>query len=92
MGIVYVGQRADGIGGSLLVKPLTERFGFRAALMMLAAIGADLLAGGDFVPARQAVRTWANFRMAIRARSAEAAAGVAFVSANCWGATHSGCC
>lgn len=38
MGIVYVGNGLMGSVGSLLVQPLTERFGFRAALMILAAI------------------------------------------------------
>jgi MFS family permease len=38
MGIVYVGNGLMGSVGSLLVQPLTERFGFRMALMILAAI------------------------------------------------------
>jgi MFS family permease len=38
MGIVYVGNGLMGSVGSLLVQPLTQRFGFRAALMTLAAI------------------------------------------------------
>jgi MFS family permease len=38
MSIVYVGNGLMGSVGSLLVKPLTEHFGFRAALMVLGAI------------------------------------------------------
>jgi MFS family permease len=38
MGIVYVGNGLMGSVGSLLVQPLTQRFGFRAALMTLAVI------------------------------------------------------
>ena len=38
MGIVYVGLGLMGSVGSLLVKPLTERFGFRGALVALGAI------------------------------------------------------
>src|SRR6266481_1331867 len=35
MGIVYVGVGLMGSVGSFLVKPLTERFGYRTALMVL---------------------------------------------------------
>jgi MFS family permease len=38
MGIVYVGNGLMGSVGSLLVKPLTEHLGFRAALMILGAM------------------------------------------------------
>ncbi len=38
MGVVYVGNGLLGSVGSLLVKPLTERFGFQEALMILAAL------------------------------------------------------
>jgi MFS family permease len=38
MAVVYVGNGLMGSVGSLLVKPLTERFGFRAALVILGAI------------------------------------------------------
>lgn len=38
MGMVYVGNGLMGSVGSLLVQPLTARFGFRAALMTLAVI------------------------------------------------------
>jgi predicted MFS family arabinose efflux permease len=38
MGIVYVGNGLMGSVGSLLVKPLTERFGFQAALTILGAM------------------------------------------------------
>src|SRR5579871_6425903 len=38
MGIVYVGNGLMGSVGSLLVKPLTEHFGFRTALVVLAAL------------------------------------------------------
>ncbi len=38
MGVVYVGNGLMGSVGSLLVKPLTEHFGFRAALVLLGAI------------------------------------------------------
>jgi MFS family permease len=38
MGIVYVGNGLMGSVGSLMVQPLTQRFGFRAALMTLAGV------------------------------------------------------
>jgi MFS family permease len=38
MGIVYVGNGLMGSVGSLMVQPLTARFGFRVALMILAAV------------------------------------------------------
>jgi MFS family permease len=38
MGVVYVGNGLMGSVGSLLVKPLTEHFGFRTALVVLGAI------------------------------------------------------
>jgi MFS family permease len=38
MAVVYVGNGLMGSVGSLLVKPLTERFGFRAALVILGVI------------------------------------------------------
>jgi MFS family permease len=38
MSIVYVGNGLMGSVGSLLVKPLTEHFGFRTALLVLGAI------------------------------------------------------
>jgi MFS family permease len=38
MGVVYVGNGLMGSVGSLLVKPLTEHFGFRAALVALGGI------------------------------------------------------
>ncbi len=38
MGIVYVGNGLMGSLGSLLVKPLTERFGYQTALMILGAM------------------------------------------------------
>ncbi len=38
MGIVYVGVGLMGSVGSFLVKPLTEKFGYRTALMVLAGL------------------------------------------------------
>jgi MFS family permease len=38
MAVVYVGNGLMGSVGSLVVKPLTERFGFRAALVILGAM------------------------------------------------------
>ena len=38
MAVVYVGNGLMGSVGSLLVKPLTERFGFQAALVILGAL------------------------------------------------------
>jgi MFS family permease len=38
IGLVYVGNGLMGSLGSILVKPLTERYGFQAALLILAAL------------------------------------------------------